>query len=207
MFPIKLVLGISTKGYYHFKIWNCSMFFDPALALSYQTGSIPWSICLIWVWSETFAILSWVWVWSTSKTGMRGVKIWHCLMFSDPAVALSYQIGSIPWLICLIWVWLETFAILSWVWVWSTSETGMRGAKIWHSSMIWDPAMDLSYRTGSIPWSICLIWVWFETFAILSKVWVWSTTETGMRGVKIWHRLMFSDPIVALSYQTGSIPW
>ena len=41
-------------------------------------------------------------------------------MFSDPAAALSYQTGSIPWLICLIWVWSETFAIFSWVWVWLT---------------------------------------------------------------------------------------
>ena len=150
------------------KILHRSMFSYPGVALSYQTGSIPWSICLIWVWSETFAILSWVWVWSTSETGMRGVKIWHRLMFSDPAVALSYQTGSIPRSICLIWVWLETFAILSWVWVWSMSKTGMRGVKIWHCL-------------------ICLIWVWSETFAILSWVWVWSMSKTGMRGVKIWH--------------------
>ena len=150
--------------------------------------------------------LSWVWVWSTPKTGMRGVKIWHCSMFSDPAVALSYRIMSIPWSICLIWVWLETFAILSWVWVWSTSETGMRGVKIWHCPMFSDLALALSYQTGSIPWLICLIWVWSEIFAILIWVWVWSMSKTGMRGVKIWHRSMFSDQAVALSYEIGSIP-
>ena len=170
------------------KIWHCLMFSDPALALSYRTGSIPWSICLIWVWLESFAILSWIWVWSTSKTGMRGVKIWHCWMFSYPAVALSYQTRSIPWLICLIWVWSETFSILSWVWVWLTSETGMRGVKIWHHLMFSDPGVALSCQTGTILWSICLIWLWSETFAILSWVWVWSTFKTGMRGVKIWHR-------------------
>ena len=111
-------------------------------ALSYWTGSIPKLMCLIWVWSETFAILSWVWVWSTTKTGMRGVKIWHRSMFSDPAAALSYQTGSIPWSMCLIWVWSETFLILSWVWFWLTSETGMRGFKIWHHSMFSEPAVN-----------------------------------------------------------------
>ena len=147
-------------------IWHCLMFSDPAVALSSQTGSIPCLICLIWVWSETFAILSWVSVWSTSKTSMRGVQIWHHSMFSDPAVALSYQTCSIPQLICLIWVWLETFAILSWVWVWSTSKTGMRGVKIWHRSMFSDSAVAFSFQTDSIPWSICLIWVWSQTFDI-----------------------------------------
>ena len=164
------------------------MFSDPAVALSYRIGSIPRSICLIWVWSETFAILSRVWVWLLSKTGTRGVKIWHHSMFSDPALALSYRIGSICWSICLIWVWSETFAILSWVWVWSTTKTGMRGVKIWHRLMFSDPAVALSYQTGSIPQLICLIWVWLESFAILSWVWVWLTSETGIRGVKIWHR-------------------
>ena len=171
------------------KIWHCLMFSDPAVALSYQTGSIPWLICLIWVWLDTFAILSWVQAWLTSENGMRGVKICHRSMFSDPAVALSYQTGSFPRLICLIEVWSETFAILSWVW--STSETGMRGVKIWHRSMFSDPALALSYRTGSIPRSICLIWVWSETFSIMSWVGVWLTSETGMRGVKIWHHSMF----------------
>ena len=169
----------------------------------------------MWVKSETFAILSKFCVWSTSESGMRGVKIWHCSMISYSAVALSYQTGSIPRSICLIWVWLETFAILSWVWVWSTSETGMRGVKIWHCSMCSDPAVALSYRSVIILWSICLTWVWLETFVIcvwseifpiLNWVWVWSTSETSMRGVKIWHCSMFSDPAVALSYQTGSIP-
>ena len=123
-------------------------------------------------------------VWSTSETGIRGIKIWHHSMFSDPAVALSYWTGSFPWSICLIRVWLETIAILSWVWVWWTSESGMRGVKIWHRLIFSDPAVPLSYQTGSIPRLICLIWVWSETFAILSWVWVWSMSETGMRGFK-----------------------
>ena len=165
----------------------------------FWSGSIPWSICLIRVWSETFAIFSWVWVWLTSKTGMRGVKILHRSMFSDPAMALSYQTCSIPRSICLIGVWSEKFAILSWVWIWSTGETGMRRVKIWHRSMFSDPAVALSYQTGSIPRSICLIWVLSETFAILSWVWVWSMSKTGMRELKIWHHSIFSDPAVALS--------
>ena len=113
---------------------------------------------------ETFAILSWVW--SMSETSMRGVKIWHSLIFSDPAVALSFQTDSIPLSICLIGVWSETFTILSWVWVWLTSETSMRKVKIWHCSMFSDPAVAMSYQTGNITWSICLIWVWLETCAI-----------------------------------------
>ena len=128
-----------------------------AVALSYRSGSIPQLICLIWVWVETFTILSWVWVQSTSEIGMKGVKIWHQLMFSDPAVALSYWTGSIPRSICLIRVWSEKFAIFSWVWVWSTSETGMREVKIWHCLMFSEPALALSYWIGSIPRSICLI--------------------------------------------------
>ena len=177
---------MSETGMRGVKIWHRSMFSDPALDLSYQTGSIPQWICLKWVWRETFAILSWVWLWSTSQTSMRGVKIWHCSMFSDPAVALSYWTGSVPQSICPIWVWSETFAMLSWVWVWLTSQTDMRGLKIWNCLMFSDLALALSYQTGSIPQSICLIWVSSETFAILSLVWVWLTSETGMRGVKIW---------------------
>ena len=46
------------------------MLSDSAVALSYQTGSIPMSMCLIWVWSETFAILSWVWDWLTSDCAL-----------------------------------------------------------------------------------------------------------------------------------------
>ena len=155
------------------------MFSYPAVALSYRTGSIPQLICLIWVWSEPLAILSWVWVWSTSKTGMRGVKIWHRSMFSDPALPLSYWSGSIPWSICLIWVWSETFAILSWVWVWSTSKTSMRGVKIWNRLMFSDPAVALSYRTCSIPRSICLIWVENWSQHILCCTWVvlWQTSK------------------------------
>ena len=134
-FVLRVSLIDVQNQYERVKIWQCSMFSDPAVALLYRTGCVPQLIGLLWVWSEPFAILSWVWVWSTSETGMRGVKIWHHLMFSDPAVALSYQSGSIPRLICLIWIWSETFAIFSWVWVWSTSETGMRGVKILHRSM------------------------------------------------------------------------
>ena len=116
---------------------------------------------------------------------MRGVKIWHPSMCSDPAVALSFQTGSIPKSIFLLWVWSEKFAILSWVWIWSTGETGMRRDKIWHHSMFSDLAVALLYRTGSIPRSICLIWVWSEIFAILVEF------EFDWRPKPVWEESKF----------------
>ena len=55
---------------------------------------------------------------------MRGVKIWHCSMFSDPAVALSYRTCSIPGSICLIWVesWSQQILCCTWVVLWQKSR-------------------------------------------------------------------------------------
>ena len=141
-------------------MWLFSMFLDEVITLSYQTGTIPGSVYLIWVWSKTF----FVWgnseftklIQTKSNQSNQNVPIFNVLGWSCNFVIANWYY---PWVgilkMSLIGNIICFEGILS---LQSRSrQSRSRPIKMWLLSIFLDEAVTLSYQTGTITGSVYLI--------------------------------------------------